>query len=214
LSTRTAFVVMLLFSACVGRSAEAQNVAGAGYVIQPSDVITVKYRLTPEFNFTGSVLPDGFISPPLLGSIKVAGLTVPQASELLVAKASERLRDPELTIELQEFEKPYFVVGGEVAAPGKFDLRGRIGVLEAIAIAGGFKTSAQRSRVVIYRRHDDQTAVATIVKTKDLMRPMTEVSGLVLESGDFVVVPQNSYSKIERFVPLASLALFNPLLWR
>jgi polysaccharide export outer membrane protein len=201
-----------LFSVCAAGSS-AQNVA-AGYVIQPSDVITVKYRLTPEFNFTASVLPDGFISAPLLGSIKIEGLTVPQARDLLMAKAGERLRDPELTIELQDFEKPYFVVGGEVEEPGKFDLRGRVGILEAIAIAGGYKTSAQRSRVVVYRRHDAQTAIALVLKTKELMQPTSEVSGLVLQPGDFVVVPQSAYSKIERYIPLASLALFNPLVWR
>ena len=212
MSTRTAFVLVLLFSVCMTGS-EAQNGPG-GYVIQPSDVIAVKYRLTPEFNFTASVLPDGVITAPLLGAIKIAGLTVPQARDLLMARASERLRDPELTIELQEFEKPYFVVGGEVEEPGKFDLRGRVGVLEAIAIAGGYKTSAQRSRVVIFRRHDDRMAQAMVIETKDLMRPTAEVSGLSLEPGDFVVVPQSAYSKIERYIPLASLALFNPLLWR
>jgi polysaccharide export outer membrane protein len=174
----------------------------------------IKYRYTPEYDFTGPVLPDGFISPPILGPVKVAGLSIEEARAVLLEKASERLREPELFVDLTEFEKPFFVVGGEVGSPGKFDLRGRVSVLEAVAIAGGYKTSAQRSQVVLYRRYNERLAVAQLIKTKDLMKPESDVSNLTLLSGDFIMIPQSTYSKIERYIPIANLAFFNPLWWR
>lgn len=206
-------LLLLTASVTPSRAQQADTSADTSYVIQPSDVISLKYRYTPEFDFTGAVLPDGMIVAPVVGPVKLAGLTVVQAHELLLSKASERLREPELTLDLKDFQKPYFVVGGEVSAPGKFDLRGRVSILEAVAIAGGFKTSAQRSKVVLYRRYDETTAIAREIQTKDLLR-RTEVSGLALESGDFIVIPQSTYSKVEKFLPLASMVLFNPWVWR
>jgi polysaccharide export outer membrane protein len=191
----------------------AQTTARVDYIIQPSDVVAIKYRYTPEFDFAGAVLPDGTVNPPLLGAVTVAGLTVVQVHDLLVAKAAERLRGPELSIELREFEKPHFVVGGEVGAPGRFDLKGRVSVLEAIAIAGGLKTSAKRSRVVVYRRCDDRTAMARVIQTKDLMRS-EGMNEYLVEPGDFILIPRSAYAEIEKFVPLANIAFFNPLIWR
>ena len=198
----------------VPAAGESQVLAPAPYLIQISDVVIIKYRYTPEFDFTGAVLPDGYISPAILGPVKLSGLTIEAARELLQSKAAERLREPELTVDLSEFQKPFFVVGGEVGAPGKFDLRGRVSVMEAVAIAGGYKPNAQRQQVILYRRFDHDLAIAQLIKTKDLMKPETEVSNLVLQTGDFIMVPQSPWATVERLIPLASLAFFNPLWWR
>ena len=191
----------------------AQTTARVEYIIQPSDVLAIKYRYTPEFDFAGAVLPDGTVNPPLLGSVTVAGLTIVQVHEVLVAKAAERLRSPELSVELREFEKPHFVVGGEVGTPGRFDLKGRVSVLEAIAIAGGLKTNAKRSQVVVYRRYDDRTAMARVIETKDLMRS-EGMNEYLVEPGDFILIPRSPYAVIEKFIPIANLVFFNPLIWR
>jgi polysaccharide biosynthesis/export protein len=113
------------------------------YRLQPNDVIEIQYRYTPEYNQTGSVNPDGFVSLQLLGAVKLAGLTLDEARAALVAQASTRLRDPEISIILKDFEKPHFVVIGEIAAPGRFELRGRTSAVEAIALAGGFSRPAR-----------------------------------------------------------------------
>src|SRR5689334_16236355 len=83
------------------------------YQIQPSDTIEIHYRYSPEFDQTVTVQPDGFVDLRLVGELKVQGLTVDQAKAAIVKKASERLRDPEVAVELKDFEKPYFTVGGE-----------------------------------------------------------------------------------------------------
>src|SRR3954453_8713091 len=92
------------------------------YRLQPSDVLEIHYRYSPEFDQTLTVQPDGFVALLLIGDLKVQGLTVDQAKATILEKSVHRLKDPEITLVLKEFEKPYFVVAGEVTNPGKFEL--------------------------------------------------------------------------------------------
>ena len=189
--------------------AEPQSAAAAGaesyYRLQPSDVIMVKYRYTPEYDATVTVQPDGFVALPIVGDVKVAGLTVSDARREIVVRASERLRDPDLSVELREFLRPRFVVGGEVGKPGQYELRGRVTLLEAVAMAGGFKTTAKHSQVLLFRRYDAERAVTRVVDAKALARADFKEEDPELRPGDFLFVPQNRISKVERFVPFSSV---------
>jgi polysaccharide export outer membrane protein len=184
------------------------------YTLQVSDVVMLSYRYSPEFDFTGAVQPDGFIVAPLIGDIRIAGMTVEQAREAVLKAARVRLRDPELSFVLKDFQKPFFTVGGEVEKPGQFELRGRVGVLEAVAVAGGFKRSAKHSQVVLFRRFDNDRASARLIDAKSLAKTPDPEHDLRLAPGDVLFVPQNRISKVERFVPFASLGLLNPYMWR
>jgi polysaccharide biosynthesis/export protein len=175
------------------------------YRLQPSDVLEVKYTYTPEYNATVMVRPDGFITLPIVGEILVARLTVREIKDAITTQASQRLRDPELTVEIKDFQKPRFVVGGDVGKPGQFELRGRVTVLEAVAMAGGFKTSAKHSQVLLFRRFDQEKAVTRIVDAKALTKPGTDQEDPMLLPGDFLFVPQNRISKVERFIPIQTI---------
>lgn len=182
------------------------------YRLAATDVLVVKYRYTPEYDYTATVTPDGYITLPILGEVHVEGLTLAEAQQTILSKASERLRDPEVTVELKEFQRPRFIVGGEVGAPGQFDLRGSVRVMEAIAIAGGFKTSAKHSQVVLFRRRSDDMVLRRVLDVKD-MASRGEAEDIELRPGDFLFVPQNRISKVTSLVPLASLGLLlNPFL--
>lgn len=184
------------------------------YTLQVSDVVSLEYRYTPEFDYTGAIQPDGFINAPLVGDLKLVGLTVAEARNAVLVTARTRLRDPEVSFVLKEFQKPFFTVGGEVEKPGQFELRGRVGVLEAVAMAGGFRRAAKHSQVVLLRRFDDDRASARIIDAKQLAKRPDPERDLRLLSGDVLLVPQNRISKIERFIPFASLGLLNPYMWR
>src|SRR5438093_7798546 len=122
------------------------------YRLQPTDVLEIHYRYTPEFDQTVTVQPDGFVILRIVGDLKLEGLTLEQAKAAILEKASQRLNEPEVTLVLKDFEKPYFVVGGEVASPGRFEMRGTITALQAVAMAGGFKNSSKHSQVLLFRR--------------------------------------------------------------
>ncbi|MPZ18546.1 MAG: hypothetical protein GEV06_11625 [Luteitalea sp.] len=175
------------------------------YRLQPSDVFDVKYRYTPEYDVTVMVRPDGFVTLPIVGEVRVGGLTTAEARRAIVKHANARLRDPELEVELKDFQKPRFVVGGQVGEPGQFELRGRVTLLEAIAMAGGFTRSAKHSQVVLFRRYNDEKVVTRVVNAKALQRPENMTENPLVLPGDFLFVPQNRISKVERFITLGSL---------
>jgi len=183
------------------------------YRLQPSDVLEVHYRYTPEFDQTVTVEPDGFVTLQIVGDLKLQGLTVDQVHAAVLEKAALRLLDPEVTILLKDFEKPYFVVGGEVGAPGRFEMRGTVSALQAIAMAGGFKTaSAKHSEVILFRRVGPDLAKAEILNLKAATSRKATEPLVDLRAGDMLFVPQNRVSKIERFVKWGNVGLyFNPL---
>jgi polysaccharide export outer membrane protein len=183
------------------------------YVIQVSDEVELTYRYTPEFNFTGRIQPDGFISAPVIGDVHIAGYTISQARDVLLKVARQRLRDPEMSFVLKDFVKPLFTVGGEVEKPGQFELRGRVGVLEAVAIAGGFKRSAKGSQVVLLRRFDNDRATARLIDAKALQKMPDPEHDIKLQPGDLIMVPRNKLSYVEPYVPIASLILLSPFAW-
>jgi polysaccharide export outer membrane protein len=179
------------------------------YRLQPSDVLEVQYRYTPEYNQTASVQPDGYASLQLIGGVKLAGLTLDQAHSAILERASARLRDPELFLILKDYEKPHFVVGGEVANPGRFELRGRITAVEAIEMAGGFKAaSAKHSQVVLFRRLDSATGETKILNLKQIIDAPKLQEDMVLRPGDMLLVPQNKISKIERFIKWGNFGMY------
>ena len=185
------------------------------YRLNPGDVLEISYRYTPEFNQTVAIHPDGFIVLPIVGDVKVADLTLAEAKRLIIQKAQKRLKDPEINIFLKEFQKPYYVVAGEIATPGRFEMNEEITALQAVMLAGGFKNSAKTSKVFVFRKINKNMAE---VKTLDLKKIRTTSdleNDLNLESGDIVWVPQNKFSKFEKYIRLTSIgSILNPIIRR
>lgn len=215
MNCRNILPCLLLLAFCVAVS-PAQNTdfsqRDVRYRLQTSDVMEIHYRYSPEFDQTVTVQPDGFVTLQLIGDLKVAGLTLDEAKAAVLRKASERLKDPEINLVLKEFEKPYFVVGGEVATPGRFDLRGQVSVAQAIAMAGGMKTvSAKHSQVILFRRAGGEMMRTEILDLKAAMSTHANEPLPDLRSGDMLFVPQNRISKIERLIKIGNIGAYFPL---
>src|SRR5208282_1521409 len=106
-----------------------------------------------------------------------------------------------------EFEHPYFVAGGEVGRPGKYELRSDTTVIEAVQIAGGFTHEAKHSQVLLFRRVNDDLVEARVFNLKRMLKEKSLGEASQLHPGDLVFVPQNSISKIERFLTKPSLSM-------
>ena len=178
------------------------------YRLQPGDVLEIQYRYSPEFNQTVTVQPDGYVTLEVGGDLKIAGMTVDQTRQAILKKASARLQDPIATVILKEFQKPYFVVAGEVAQPGKIEMRERVTAIQAIMLAGGMKESAKSSQVVVFRKINSDIAEVKLLNLKSIRRTSDLENDLTLQPGDMVFVPRDKISKIERFMRVASVAAF------
>jgi polysaccharide export outer membrane protein len=118
------------------------------------------------------------------------------------------LHDPQVAVALKEFEHPYFVAGGEVGHPGKYELRADTSIMEAVQIAGGFTHEAKHSQVLLFRRVNDEVVEAHIFNLKKMLKDRSLGEATQLRPGDLVFVPQNSISKIEQFLSKPSLSMY------
>src|SRR5262252_572056 len=183
------------------------------YRLQPGDVLEVQFRYSPEFNQTLTVQPDGYITLEIGGDLKVAGFTIEQTREAILRQARTRLQDPVATIVLKEFQRPYFVVAGEVATPGKIEMRERVTAIQAIMLAGGMKETAKSSQVVVFRKINYDIAEVKLLNLKNIKQTSDLENDLTLQAGDMVFVPRDKISKVERFMKLASVAAFMAPRW-
>lgn len=181
------------------------------YQLHSADVLELSFPFTPEFNQTVTVQPDGYITLRGVDSIRVEGQTLPEVTNSLRTAYAKILHDPVINVELKDFEKPYFIVGGEVGHPGKFDLRGETTATEAVAIAGGLRESAKHSQVVLFHRVPDGWVQVKKLNMKKMLKDGNLDEDAYLQPGDFLYVPKNTLSKVERFLPTSSLGLYaNP----
>src|ERR1700686_579840 len=181
------------------------------YRINPSDILELTFPLSPEFNQTVTVQPDGYITLRGVGDLPVAGQTLPELTESIKTAYSKILQDPEINVDPKEFEKPFFTVGGQVGKPGKFDWYGDITLTQAIAIAGGLTDASKHSQVLLFRRVSDQWTEARIINVKKMMSARDLQEDPELKPGDMLFVPKNALSKIKPFLPTTSVGAFaNP----
>ena len=184
---------------------------GPPYRLQIGDSFQVMYRITPEYNQTVTIQPDGAVSLDLIGQVQVSGLTVAQAVERVRVRAGERLNDPEVSIELKDFDRPRFTVLGEVTNPGRYELRGPLTVEDGLALAGGFKITARHTNIILIHRVNDEIGETELINYKELEKPARHHVFVSLRPGDLIIVPQSNLSKVERFVRLANVGVYYPL---
>lgn len=202
--------ILLLVSFCLALPAQTGGFAERDphYRLQPEDKIEVQYRYTPEYNALAAVQPDGYAAMPLIGEVKLAGLTLEEAAAAIRQKAGQRLNDPEVIVLLKEYIKPFFTVAGEVARPGRIELHGQVTLVEAIALSGGFKDSAHRTQVLLLRKSSSDMAQVRIYDLRKMMSPKGILEDVTLKSGDMLVVPRNFVSKLEPWVRISEAGLY------
>lgn len=157
------------------KALEAQ--AAAPPQLQAGEKIHVTVYGEPTLTGDYQIDPSGFVSLPLAGTIKAAGLTQQQLEQALTAKfASGYLKDPKITVGITEF-RPFYIVG-EVEKPGSYPYTGGLTVLSAIAIAGGTTYRANQSKVLI--QHAGQ----------DSMHEYNTDSPIPILPGDIIQIPR------------------------
>ena len=178
------------------------------YQLRYSDVVDLNFPFTPEFNQTVTVQPDGYIALRGVDAIHVEGKILPEVATSIRSAYAKILHEPTISVELKDFEKPYFLVGGQVGHPGKFDLRGQTTATEAMTIAGGLTDSAKHSEVLLFHRVPDGWVQVKKLNMKKMLNDGKLDEDIYMQPGDFLYVPKNTMSKIAKFIPTSSLGLY------
>jgi polysaccharide export outer membrane protein len=156
------------------------------YGIGPGDVLQIAVFDVPGLNTSTQVGTDGTIQFPLIGAIRVAGMTTAQAAHVLADRLGEKyLQSPQVSVFISHSAQR-ISVNGSVKNPGVITLDGTLTLSQAIAQAGGADNVADESRVHIARLRPDQTV-------KDTVFDLEAIKGGTardprLQSGDIVVV--------------------------
>lgn len=174
------------------------------YRLRKGDTFDIDFTYSPEFNQSVAVQPDGYVTLKEAGSILVDGKTVPELTEAITLAYANILHAPVISIYLKDFEKPYFIAGGQVSKPGKYDLRSKLTVTEAVAIAGGFTDKSKHSQVVLFHPLESGGYEAKLLNIKQSLASRDLSEDPELQPGDMLYVPQNTISKIRPYMPVPS----------
>jgi polysaccharide biosynthesis/export protein len=178
------------------------------YKLQPGDSFDLSFEYSPEFNQTLTIQPDGFINLREVGDVYVSGLTFAEIATVLSQKYGEILNEPKVAVTPKDIDKRYFIATGEVARPGRYELRGDMTITKAIAMAGGLAPDrAKHSEVVLFRQTGDSFSAGRVVNLKKMLSERDLSEDLHLKPGDLIFIPQNKWSKMKSLVPVPGVGL-------
>ncbi len=176
------------------------------YHLKNGDSLDLTFVYVPEFNQSVTIQPDGYVTLRAVGDIRAGGLTIPELKKNIEAKYTGILKDPDVSVEIKDFEKPFFLAQGEVQKPGKYDLRSDIKLSEAVAIAGGLSPNAKHSQVLLFRRASGDDVEVKEIDLKKVLQGRDVAGDVKIQAGDMVFVPKSRISKVKEYA--------NLLIWR
>lgn len=171
-----------------GISSKPMAPADPDYVIGIEDVLAINVWREPEMSRVVIVRPDGKITLPLLGEFEANGLTPKKLEESLTKKLETLVTNPEVSVIVQEIRSRKFNVIGEVMRPGSYALTNTMTILDAIALAGGFKDFARPKKMYVLRQQKEGT-VRISVNYPKVLKGEAPQQNLKLEARDTIVVP-------------------------
>ncbi|MFH1618405.1 MAG: polysaccharide biosynthesis/export family protein [bacterium] len=184
------------------------------YRVAVGDIISINVFPAQEFSREITVQPDGTIEMPLVGSMAVKDLTTSEIQEKLTQRLSKFISNPQITVNVRRFALRQVFLIGDVRAPGGYDYRDGMKLLDLVAKAGGLDANARTSRVKVFRQKgqgQDENSSFTVnfkaVLDGDMDRDIT------LSAGDIIFVPRKPFSVTakwlaDNFVPWAILGTF------
>jgi len=167
----------------------APGVRPESYVIGAEDVIDVFVWKEPDMSKTVPVRPDGMISLPLVGEVKAAGYTPVQLQDVLADSMKKYVSEPQVTVVVEKVASLNFNIVGEVNHPGYFPLTRRMTVLDAIALAGGFRDFAKTKKIYVLRTAANGSQERLPFNYRQVIKGENPQQNIELQPKDTIVVP-------------------------
>jgi polysaccharide export outer membrane protein len=164
---------------------DASHSASPDVILGSGDLLAVSVAGAPEYHYDVRVSSAGNASLPMLGNIKVAGLSTLLAEGVVAQRLQEKgfFNDPQVSIFVKEYATAGISVLGEVQKAGIYPLPGNRTLLDAISAAGGVTPKAGKSVTITHRDHIEDPE--TVPLSRDNGRTMTNMA---VQPGDTIVV--------------------------
>jgi polysaccharide biosynthesis/export protein len=174
-------------------AAAAANVPPAkphddSFVIGNDDVLAINVWKEPDISRSIPVRSDGKISLPLVGEVQAAGLTPLKLENDIAIKLKSYISEPEVTVMVQQVNSQKFNILGQVARPGSYVIANSPTVLDAIALAGGFRDFAKQKSIYILRQGSSGESRIRF-NYKDVSQGKNMEQNIKLQPGDTIIVP-------------------------
>jgi polysaccharide biosynthesis/export protein len=159
------------------------------FVIGNDDVLAINVWKEPDISKSVPVRSDGKISLPLVGEVQAAGNTPLKLEEEIAARLKNYISEPEVTVIVQQVNSQKFNILGQVNKPGSYALANTPTVLDAIAIAGGFRDFAKQKSIYVLRQNADGTQTRLPFNYKEVVKGQNPAQNVRLQPRDTIVVP-------------------------
>lgn len=158
------------------------------YILGAEDLIEILVWRNEALSRTVSIRPDGKISLPIIGDLQAAGLTATQLRDSIKEHLQEYKETPEVSVIIREVNSLAVFILGEVARPGKLQLRSETTLLQALSLSGGFTQYADPDNILLLRREKGaETRIR--VRYKDIISGRNPDGNVLLRRGDTILVP-------------------------
>jgi polysaccharide export outer membrane protein len=193
-------LILISATLCVAQEPAVAPTVPAPYRVQVNDVLEFLFFKSTELNQTRTVGPDGDVALQLIGSVRVAGRTVPEITEEVTTRYARELVQPQVTVAIKEYSGLKVYVGGEVNTPGIQVYRGGLSALQAILAAGGFKNTASLKSVILIRKGESGRPVGVRVDLSRVLKLAEFERDIALVPSDIVFVPRSTVANVNLFV--------------
>ena len=176
------------------------------YRIGVNDLLKIEVFQAKDLDNETRVNSNGLISVPLVGPVKVVGLSVQEAERLIESELSKSyLQAPHVTVFVKEYESQKFTVEGQVKKGGVFPLMGKMSLVQAVATAGGLDTLANESSITLFRKQENGQITSTEYNFSKIREGKLADPPVI--SGDIIVVPKHggkaAFETVKGLVPFS-----------
>jgi polysaccharide biosynthesis/export protein len=158
------------------------------FVIGNDDVLAINVWKEPDISRSIPVRSDGKISLPLVGEVQAAGLTPLRLEKDIASKLKNYISEPEVTVMVQQVNSQKFNILGQVVRPGSYGIANSPTVLDAIALAGGFRDFAKQKSLYVLRQSPTGESRLPF-NYKDVSQGKNMSQNIKLQPGDTIIVP-------------------------
>jgi polysaccharide export outer membrane protein len=202
-TVRNLTIAILWVVTCLGLLASVQaqvttpvvaETVSSNYKLSPGDLFDFRVYQEADLDAVVRLSGDGTAIFPLIGSAKIGGLTIEQASSFLQSRYKDGfLVNPQISITVRSFAKKFYTMLGQISHPGAYDMQGEeeIPLFQAVGLAGGYTRVADPSKVTVKRKEGDTDKILKLNAKK--MAGGSGSSTFMIRAGDIITIGESIF---------------------